>query len=88
MVKKKKSKIADEAEIMEMYTAILRRDISDYAKIGQDVIDIPIKPADMMKAAEMLLKRLDAAAVPADEPEEKFGVIIMPSAEMCKEGIV
>lgn len=75
-------KIADETEVLEMYTAIMRRDITDYIKDGHDIVDIPIKPSDMMKAGEAILKRIDAAeSAPSDEGTQ-FGVIIMPSAEV------
>lgn len=75
-------KIADETEVLEMYTAIMRRDITDYVKDGHDIVDIPIKASDMMKAGEALLKRIDAAeSAPSDEGTQ-FGVIIMPSAEI------
>lgn len=77
---KKKSRIADETEIMEMYTSIIRREISDPTKIGQDIVDVPVKAADMMKAAEQLLKRLDAA-VPDQEEGDRYGVILMPPTE-------
>lgn len=77
-------KIADEKEVLEMYTAILRRDITDYIKDGHDIVDIPVKPSDMMKAGEAILKRLDAA-VSSENTGTQYGVIIMPEVKMERE---
>lgn len=74
-------KIADENEVLEMYTSIMRREISDYVKDGHDIIDSPIKPSDMMKAGEAILKRLDAAESVRDDSGTQYGVIIMPESK-------
>jgi len=72
-------KIASENEVLEMYTSIMRRDITDYVKDGHDIIDIPVKPSDMMKAGEALLKRFDGAVQVKDEGSgAMYGVVLMP----------
>ena len=73
-------KIADENEVLEMYTSIMRRDICDYVKDGHDIVDVPVKPSDMMKAGEALLKRMDASQSAKEEDAgTKYGVILMPN---------
>ena len=71
-------RIASESEVLEMYTSIMRRDITDYVKDGHEIIDIPVKPSDMMKAGEALLKRFDSAPPPKEEGEATYGVVILP----------
>ncbi|MDO5398131.1 MAG: hypothetical protein Q4G33_09375 [bacterium] len=74
-------KIADENEVLEMYTAIMRHDISDYVRDGNENINSQIKPSDMMKAGEAILKRLDAAESTRGDTGTQFGVVIMPEAK-------
>lgn len=69
-------KIADENEILEMYTAIMRREVSD--KDEHDTFNSSIKPSDVMKAGEAILKRLDAAEAADENKRTQYGVIIMP----------
>lgn len=73
------SNIADENEVLEMYTSIMRREIPDYVKDGHEILDVPVKPSDMMKAGEALLKRFDGAERPVENGEgTKYGVVILP----------
>ena len=55
-----KRKIAQEKEVLALFTAIMRGDISDYAvrksSGGDEVVAVPPKVSDRSHAAELLAK--------------------------------
>ena len=76
--------IATAEEVMRTFTEILRRTIPDYSvqKDG-DICEHPAKLADILRAGEALLKRLDKAAEERTRNDERdmYGVILMPETE-------
>ena len=76
--------IATAEEVMRTYTKILRREIPDYStdRAGE-ISEHPAKLADVIRAGEALLKRLDKTAEEnmQNNKEKKYGVIIMPETK-------
>lgn len=69
--------IADVDEVLRTFTKVLRREISDYTSVDGEVVEIPVKAAEMLRAGEALLKRLDIKK--KDEGvSDSSGVILMP----------
>lgn len=75
-------KIADEKEIMRMYSAIIRGERPDYAlsntKEGRELTEVPVKASDLIRAGEALLKRIDIAAEDGKAEDGQCGVVLMP----------
>lgn len=69
--------IADVDEILTAFTDILRRNINDYAMYQGDVVEMPVRVNEMIRAGEALLKRLDIKKAQKGE-NENCGVIMMP----------
>lgn len=73
MSNKTRRSIADETEVLEFYTDLMRH-------CG----DEGIKVTDSINAADKLLKHLTQTAA-AEKEEKQTGVVILPEAKLAKE---
>lgn len=69
--------IASVREVLIKYTEILRGEATDYSVYEGEVIEVPPKVGDVMRAGGELLKRLDMNKA-QDSAQEAYGVIMMP----------
>lgn len=88
MPKRKKTDIADEAEIMRIYTAILRRELTEStiksSKDGTEIIQTPPSLTTVMHAGEAIIKRIDHNSE-INTDDTQTGVILMPYAELKQQ---